>query len=74
MVYRLSPGQERAIADYYFLKSEVRSLRDLAKKLNISVQGASNISLRVLAQWVSEGRIVINPSFKPNNPELYQIE
>jgi hypothetical protein len=64
LVCKLSAEQKRAFADYFFLKEDVKSLRDLAKVIGVSVQGASNISFRVLAQWAEEGRVIINPSFK----------
>lgn len=59
-VFSLTDEQERAIVDYYFVRENVKSLRDLAPILNSSVQGASNISLQVLAQWARQGRLIPN--------------
>jgi hypothetical protein len=64
LVYVLSKEQEAAIADYFFHKKNVKSLRELVPILKSSVQGASNISLRVLGQWAASGRVIINPNFK----------
>lgn len=63
LVYSLTAEHQIAIADYYFTKRKITNLRQLAKALCLSVQGASNVSLRVLAQWAEEGRIIINLNF-----------
>lgn len=59
-VFSLSREQELAILDYYFVRENVKSLRDLAPILKSSVQGASNISLQVLAQWARQGKLTPN--------------
>lgn len=58
LVYNLSEEQERAIVDYFFLQEKVKTLRELAPILRSSIQGASNIASRTLAQWAREGRVV----------------
>jgi hypothetical protein len=63
LVYELSSEQAHAIADYYFYKRETKTLRQLATVLKLSVQGASNVSLRVLGQWAENGRLMMNPDF-----------
>lgn len=60
LVYATTERQKRAIRDYFFTKIEVKSLRDLAPILECSVQGASNISLRVLADWAHTGEVSLS--------------
>jgi hypothetical protein len=56
--YVLDDDQTNAIADYFFVREKVKTLRELAPILKSSVQRASDIAYRVLGQWAREGKII----------------
>jgi len=62
-VYKLIDDHQKAIADYYFLKAEVRTRS--RKATGYFCPGSKQRQLaRPRAQWADEKRIIINPSFE----------